>query len=74
MVRKIVGNTLPFKAEMGTIRGDFSVDSPVLANKEKRAVFNIVHASATPEEAEYEIKFWFGSAPIYDYKRFGVDE
>ncbi len=74
MVRKIAGNTLPFKAEMGTIRGDYSADSPALANKEKRAVYNIVHASATPEEAKHEIEFWFGGNPIYDYKRFGVDE
>ena len=32
MVRKICGNTLPNLAEMGTIRGDYSVDSPALAN------------------------------------------
>ncbi|GMU73983.1 MAG: nucleoside diphosphate kinase [Candidatus Campbellbacteria bacterium] len=73
MVRKIVGPTLPFKAEMGTIRGDFSVDSPVLANKEQRAVMNIVHASETPEEAAHEIEYWFGKSPVFSYKRFGVD-
>jgi len=74
MVRKIVGDTLPYKAEMGTIRGDFSVDSPSLANKEQRAVMNIVHASSTTEEAEHEISFWFKDRSIFDYKRFGVDK
>lgn len=75
MVRKIAGHTLPYLADMGTIRGDFSNDSPVLANGEKRAVMNIVHASETPEEAEHEIKYWFGETPpIFNYKRFGVDE
>lgn len=74
VVRKIVGPTLPFLAEMGTIRGDFSIDSPALANKEKRAIMNLVHASETPDEAENEIKLWFGKNPIYNYKRFGVDE
>jgi nucleoside-diphosphate kinase len=75
MVRKIVGPTLPFLAELGTIRGDYSIDSPLLANKEKRAVSNLVHASESAHEAEHEIKHWFGeNAPIYDYKRFGVDE
>ncbi|HOH11290.1 MAG TPA: nucleoside-diphosphate kinase [Candidatus Paceibacterota bacterium] len=74
MVRKIVGPTIPSTAEMGTIRGDFSADSPALANREKRAVMNLVHASETAEEAEHEIKHWFGDSPIYDYKRFGVDE
>lgn len=75
MVRKIAGPTLPFMADMGTIRGDFSNDSPALANTEKRAVMNLLHASETPEEAEHEIKHWFGAKPpIFDYKRFGVDE
>ena len=74
VVRKIAGPTIPAVADMGTIRGDFSIDSPVLANKEKRAVMNLIHASETPEEAEHEIKHWFGSDPICNYKRFGVDD
>ncbi len=74
IVRKIVGKTMPYEAEMGTIRGDFSADSPALANTERRAVFNLVHASETPEEAKYEIKHWFPGQKIFSYKRFGVDE
>ena len=75
VIRKIAGPTIPSTAELGTIRGDFSIDSPVLANKEKRAVMNLVHASETPEEALHEIEHWFGKeASICDYKRFGVDE
>ncbi len=74
MVRKIAGNTLPYKADMGTVRGDFSNDSPALANAEKRAVINLMHASETAEEAEHEIKHWFGNSKTLDYKRFGVDE
>ena len=74
VVRKIAGDTMPYKADMGTIRGDFSIDSPALANKEKRAVMNVVHCSETPEEAEHEIKHWFGDTLMHDYKRFGVDE
>lgn len=73
MIRKIVGPTMPYAAEMGTIRGDFSADSPALANAEKRAIMNLVHASETPAEAAHEIKHWFGKEPIYAYKRFGVD-
>ncbi|HEY4494200.1 MAG TPA: nucleoside-diphosphate kinase [Candidatus Paceibacterota bacterium] len=74
VVRKIAGPTMPYLAEVGTIRGDFSIDSPALANKEKRAVMNIVHCSETPEEAEHEIKHWFGKTKLHDYKRYGVDE
>jgi nucleoside-diphosphate kinase len=72
-VRKIAGVTMPYLADMGTIRGDFSVDSPALANKEKRPVMNIVHASETPEEAAHEIKYWFKDAPLMNYKRHGID-
>ncbi len=49
---------MPYLAEVGTIRGDFSIDSPALANSEKRAIANILHASETPEEAAHEIKHW----------------
>ncbi|OGG76524.1 nucleoside-diphosphate kinase [Candidatus Kaiserbacteria bacterium RIFCSPLOWO2_01_FULL_55_19] len=69
MVRKIAGPTFPYLADMGTIRGDFSNDSPALANAEKRAVANILHASETLEEALHEIKHWFGKKEIHSYKR-----
>ena len=73
MVRKLCGNTLPNLAEMGTIRGDYSVDSPALANAGKRAVHNIVHASEAPEEANHELKFWFTSEEIHAYQRAEED-
>lgn len=74
VVRKIAGPTMPYLADMGTIRGDFSIDSPALANKEKRAVMNVIHCSETPEEAKHEINHWFSGQKTHDYKRFGVDE
>lgn len=73
MVRKLCGNTLPNLAEMGTIRGDYSVDSAALANAGKRAVHNIVHASETPEEAAHELEYWFSPEEIYEYKRAEED-
>ncbi|MFT7557844.1 MAG: nucleoside-diphosphate kinase [Planctomycetota bacterium] len=74
MVRKVCGQTLPYLADMGTIRGDFSNDSPALSTREKRAIFNLIHASENPEEATAEIAFWFGSPNVaLQYKRFGVD-
>lgn len=69
MVRKIAGNTMPSAAEMGTIRGDYSVDSAASANRDKRAVYNLVHASETPDEAKHEIEYWFSEKEIHDYKR-----
>lgn len=70
MVRKICGPTLPFLADMGTIRGDYSADSPAVANSEHRAVMNLVHASETAAEAQHEIKHWFGDRKvIFSYSR-----
>lgn len=73
MVRKLAGHTLPFKAEMGTIRGDFSVDSPAIANVEGRAIHNLFHASETVEEAANEIRLWFTEEELHNYTRTGED-
>jgi nucleoside-diphosphate kinase len=59
MVRKLVGNTAPIFAELGTIRGDYSIDSPDLADREKRSIHNLVHASGNIKEAKKEIALWF---------------
>lgn len=73
MVRKVVGSSMPALAEMGTIRGDFSVDDATAANRDKRAIHNIIHASETQKEAEHELGFWFAAEDIYDYKRAEED-
>lgn len=73
MVRKIAGSTMPAQAEMGTIRGDFSVDDATVANKDKRAIHNIVHASENNSEAEHELNYWFSPEDIHDYKRAEED-
>jgi len=68
MVRKLAGATLPFMADMGTIRGDYSVDSPAVANAQQRSIHNLFHASETLEEVEQEIAVWFKGEAIQDYK------
>ena len=68
-VRAMVGNTMPTFAQPGTIRGDFSIDSAVIANLVGRAVKNIVHASENKEEAEHEIEHWFAPEELHEYKR-----
>jgi nucleoside-diphosphate kinase len=67
MVRKLCGSTLPFKADVGTIRGDYSVDSPAIANADFRAIHNLIHASENQKEAENEIDLWFGKTEIPKY-------
>src|SRR3989338_3896452 len=73
MVRKMAGDTIPAFAEMGTIRGDFSVDSAISANRDKRGIHNLLHASETAEEAEHEIAYWFSPEAIAPYKRVEED-
>ena len=64
MVRKIVGNTMPAKADIGSIRGDYSIDSPVIATLETRTVQNLIHASGNREEAEFEVNHWFSKEEL----------
>lgn len=72
-VRMMAGNTLPRFAQPGTIRGDYSLDSPILANLNKRSVKNVMHASGSPEEAKFEEELWFHKKDIHDYKRADED-
>lgn len=59
LVRKLVGSTLPLLAAPGTIRGDYSNESAIVANADKRSIKNLVHASGEVEEAKREISLWF---------------
>ncbi len=67
-IRKLAGETMPVNSTLGTIRGDFSSDSAAIANKQKRAVFNIVHATENAEEASEEIQYWFDSKDLSEYR------
>lgn len=67
VVTKIVGTTEPATSDVGTIRGDYTVDSYFHATFENRAVRNLVHQSESPEEAEREIAIWFKDEEIMNY-------
>jgi nucleoside-diphosphate kinase len=67
IVRKMVGHTFPAEAVPGTIRGDYSLESAYLANTEGRTIRNLIHASGSTEEAEFERKLWFKEKEIYSY-------
>jgi nucleoside-diphosphate kinase len=69
MVRKLCGTTIPLAAELGSIRGDFSADSPIAANSAMRAIHNLVHASENTDEANHEIKLWFKTTDLHSYRR-----
>ncbi|KND48071.1 MAG: nucleoside-diphosphate kinase [Parcubacteria bacterium C7867-006] len=66
--RKITGGTEPRSSDVGTIRGDFVLDSYMMSDGDKRAVRNLVHASGSPKEAEMEIAHWFNKDEIVEYR------
>ncbi|MBI5134322.1 MAG: nucleoside-diphosphate kinase [Candidatus Taylorbacteria bacterium] len=68
VVRKLVGSTEPLSSDVGTIRGDFVLDSYRMADSDGRSVRNLIHASGSPKEAEQEIPHWFSKGEIVDYK------
>ncbi len=68
VIRKITGETEPLSSDVGTIRGDFTIDSYSLADNDDRAIRNLVHASASVDEAEKEIKIWFSPTEIVKYR------
>ena len=68
VVRKVTGGTEPRTSDIGTIRGDFVLDSYNMADSDNRSVRNLVHASGSVIEAEKEIKHWFKSEEILNYR------
>ena len=44
IIRKITGATEPLSSDVGTIRGDFTLDSYEVADFDNRAVRNLIHA------------------------------
>lgn len=68
VVRKITGSTEPASSDVGTIRGDLTIDSYLLADSDNRAVRNLVHASGNTDEAEKEIPLWFSPEELISYR------
>lgn len=68
VVKKLVGGTEPLTSDVGTIRGDYTLDSYAMAGVDGRAVRNLIHCSDKPEEAEREISLWFTEDEIVKYK------
>lgn len=57
LIRKMVGATNPKEADIGTIRGDYAIDTGR----------NIIHASDSPESAKREIALFFKDSEICKY-------
>lgn len=68
VVRKMVGETEPHKAQPGTVRGDYAHMTIDHANQKGGGLPNLIHASADAAEAKAEVEHWFKSEELFDYK------
>ena len=68
IVRKMTGGTEPRSTDIGTIRGDFVLDSYAMSDSDGRAIRNLIHASGSVKEAQDEIKHWFEDNELLDYR------
>ena len=59
VTRKLLGATFGWKAEPGTIRGDFSAST----------AYNLCHGSDSPESAEREIGLFFAADELVEFAR-----
>jgi nucleoside-diphosphate kinase len=57
-IRQTVGATNPMEAAPGSIRHDLGMTTE----------FNLVHASDSPENGEFEISLWFKPEELVDWK------
>lgn len=68
IVRKLTGGTEPLSSDVGTIRGDYVLDSYIMSDADNRSIRNLVHASGTVGEAEKEIDLWFKKEELLNYR------
>ena len=55
--RKMMGATFGWKAESGTIRGDFGISNS----------FNLIHGSDSVDSAKHELDLFFEASELLDY-------
>ena len=73
VVTKITGTTEPATSDVGTIRGDFTLDSYGISAVDDRAVRNLIHCSDAVSEAEREIGLWFKPDEILNYRQMAEE-
>ncbi len=69
VVKKLVGGTEPATSDVGTIRGDFAIDTYTICDVDGRAVRNLIHCTDGDQvEAQREIDIWFTPSEITSYR------
>ncbi len=68
VVKKLTGGTEPATSDVGTIRGDYTLDSYQMANVDERAVRNLIHCSDNTDDAVREVALWFAETDLLNYR------
>ncbi len=69
VIKKLVGTTEPATSDVGTIRGDFTIDSYHMSDFDgSRSVRNLIHCTDNPAEYEHEVSVWFTKEELIDYR------
>ena len=68
IVKKLVGCTEPATSDVGTIRGDYTIDTYNICDIDGRAVRNLIHCTDNPAESAYEIPIWFNENELLTYR------
>ena len=70
VVKKLVGATEPATSDVGTIRGDYTLDSYFLCDvDESRGMRNLIHCTDGDQtEAKREIDIWFKPSELITYR------
>ena len=70
VIKKLVGGTEPTTSDVGTIRGDYTLDSYFLCDTDgSRGMRNLMHCTdGDQKEAQREIDIWFKESEILNYR------
>lgn len=61
IVRSLAGATNPINAQPGSVRGDYGITG--------RNIYNVIHASDSPESARREVALFFSPSEIFSYEK-----
>jgi nucleoside-diphosphate kinase len=69
VIKKLVGTTEPTTSDVGTIRGDYTIDSYHMSDYDgTRSIRNLVHCTDNPVEYDHEVSVWFTPEEIHNYR------
>ncbi len=69
IIKKLVGGTEPSTSDVGTIRGDYTLDSYHMSDFDgTRAIRNLIHCTDNSGETDHEISVWFKPEELMNYR------